>query len=238
CFPKEILELMNVPGLTKAQVASHLQKCRRNNWRVSEKRKYIRHPSHQAPSSGAQQRSSFRKFGTMPRPQTDVSNLQHNPDQTQRVQEFPFPTLNTDSIFAREESSIQQLYSPQLQVQPHYLRTDNLFNNQFLFVQNNIGGGLQQQHEIIFKMLGSQGLHEPIIGNSNYRPSLTFDSGHHHIQSYYNLDLDKAHGTTYSGSEIMFDTDVGNARVNDYKLNFNMENNYKSALTFDSGYHC
>ncbi|KAL0354473.1 UNVERIFIED_CONTAM: Two-component response regulator ORR26 [Sesamum radiatum] len=29
CFPKEILELMNVPGLTRMQVASHLQRPRR-----------------------------------------------------------------------------------------------------------------------------------------------------------------------------------------------------------------
>ncbi|EPS74246.1 hypothetical protein M569_00513, partial [Genlisea aurea] len=39
CFPKEILELMNVPGLTRMQVASHLQKCRNDNWRSPEERR-------------------------------------------------------------------------------------------------------------------------------------------------------------------------------------------------------
>nr|GMD46968.1 two-component response regulator ARR14-like [Ipomoea batatas] len=39
CYPKEILELMNVPGLTRMQVASHLQKCRNDNWRAPEERR-------------------------------------------------------------------------------------------------------------------------------------------------------------------------------------------------------
>ncbi|MCD7467501.1 hypothetical protein HAX54_004965 [Datura stramonium] len=59
---------------------------------------------------------------------------------------------------------------------------------------------------------------------NNYKPALTFDSGYHHIQSDYNLDLDAVHGKIYSGSGIMFGTDVGNAIVNDYNLNVNMDN--------------
>ncbi|GER45043.1 two-component response regulator ARR2 [Striga asiatica] len=39
CFPKDILELMNVPGLTRMQVASHLQKCRNDKWRSPFERK-------------------------------------------------------------------------------------------------------------------------------------------------------------------------------------------------------
>ncbi|KAL3618206.1 hypothetical protein CASFOL_038527 [Castilleja foliolosa] len=39
CFPKDILDLMNVPGLTRMQVASHLQKCRNANWRSPLERK-------------------------------------------------------------------------------------------------------------------------------------------------------------------------------------------------------
>ncbi|XP_069142927.1 two-component response regulator ARR2-like [Solanum lycopersicum] len=39
CFPTYILEAMNVPGLTRYQVASHLQKCRNNTWKAPRKRK-------------------------------------------------------------------------------------------------------------------------------------------------------------------------------------------------------
>ncbi|KAK4395065.1 Two-component response regulator ORR26 [Sesamum angolense] len=67
CFPKEILELMNVPGLTRMQVASHLQKCRNDNWRSPGERK-----SHNlaiqpvgSDTDGSQQRP--RRFGSMPR---------------------------------------------------------------------------------------------------------------------------------------------------------------------------
>ncbi|KAK3021565.1 hypothetical protein RJ639_046090 [Escallonia herrerae] len=73
CYPKEILELMKVPGLTRMQVASHLQKCRTDNWRAPEERRA--HPPC-APASSRhnsnnnypqpQQKSGPRKFGLMP----------------------------------------------------------------------------------------------------------------------------------------------------------------------------
>ncbi|MCE2055297.1 hypothetical protein HAX54_042366 [Datura stramonium] len=223
CFPKEILEGMNVSGLTRMQVASHLQKCRRNNWRVPKERKSIRHPLRQGSSSGSQQRNRFRKNGTMPHFQTNVSNLQYNSDQTQRGQEFSVSSLSTDSIFARGESSIQQqLCHPQFQIQPHNLSIGNPFDNPFLLSLNNVDGGIQQQHETFFEMLGSQGLQGPIIENTNYRPGLMFDSGDYHSQSNYNLNLDAAHGTIYSSRGTMFGTEVGNATVNN--LNVNMDN--------------
>ncbi|KAK2971626.1 hypothetical protein RJ640_026404 [Escallonia rubra] len=65
CYPKEILELMKVPGLTRMQVASHLQKCRNDNWRAPEERKS--HPPCVATSSNSQQQINPRKFGLMPR---------------------------------------------------------------------------------------------------------------------------------------------------------------------------
>ncbi|XP_073158886.1 two-component response regulator ORR26-like isoform X2 [Henckelia pumila] len=61
CFPKEILNLMNVDGLTRLQVASHLQKCRNVNWRVQEKRTH-RLSQHEDGSL-----FNPRKFGSMPR---------------------------------------------------------------------------------------------------------------------------------------------------------------------------
>ncbi|MCD9639657.1 hypothetical protein HAX54_024309 [Datura stramonium] len=211
CFPKEILELMNVPSLTKTQVASHLQKCCRNNGELQKNENIF--ITHHAKDPQVVLNKEVALENLKPCLQTDASNLQHNLDQTKIGQEFPFSTLNTDSIFARKGSSIQQLYIPQPQVKPHYLSIGNSFNKQFLFMKNNVGGGLQQQHGTIFEMLGSQGLHGPIIGNTNYRPVLTFDSGYYHTQSDYNLDLDAAHGTTYSGSRIMFGTDVGITRL-------------------------
>ncbi|MCD7467500.1 hypothetical protein HAX54_004964 [Datura stramonium] len=88
-------------------------------------------------------------------------------------------------------------------------------------------------------MLGSQGLHGPIIGNTNYKPALTFESGYHHTQSDYNMDLDADHGTTYSGSRIMFGTDVGNMRVNDYNMNVNTDNEitYSGSTMISDNYH-
>ncbi|XP_047961751.1 two-component response regulator ARR14-like [Salvia hispanica] len=65
-FPKEILEKMNVPGLTRMQVASHLQKCRNENWRSPEERKST--PGANPKSSGGEGSShKMRRFGSMPR---------------------------------------------------------------------------------------------------------------------------------------------------------------------------
>ncbi|XP_060174309.1 uncharacterized protein LOC132604987 [Lycium barbarum] len=206
---------MNVSGLTRMQVASHLQKYRSNNWRAPKDRKSIHKPSGQGSSSGSPQRRSFRRFGTMPRLQTNVPNRkqhQHNPDQTQKGPEFSFPTINTNSIFARGDSSTQQqLYRPQLQIQPPHLNIDN----PFLLAQNNASGEPQQQHGSLFGMSGSQGLQDPIIGSINYRFGLAFNIEDHHTQNDYNLDLNVAHVATYSGSTTMSGTSIRNATINE-----------------------
>ncbi|MCD7466289.1 hypothetical protein HAX54_002852 [Datura stramonium] len=225
CYPNKILELMNVPGLTRKVVASHLQKCRTNKWKAPKERKSIRYLSGRGSSNGSQQKSRFRKFGTMPPLQTNVPNLQCNPDQTQRGPEFLFSTLNANNIFTRGESSIQQqLYYPQLEVQPHYHNIDNPLNNPFLLAQHNAGGGLQQQHIPLYGMLGSQGLPDSIIVNTNFRSGLAFNNGENHTQSDYNLYLNAAHGTTYSGSEIMSGTYIENATINYYNMDVNADN--------------
>ncbi|XP_057793282.1 two-component response regulator ARR1-like [Salvia miltiorrhiza] len=67
CFPKEILELMNEPGLTRMQVASHLQKCRNDNWRSPEERKPTLQTSHHSsPNCSNRTQSKPRRFGSMP----------------------------------------------------------------------------------------------------------------------------------------------------------------------------
>ncbi|XP_011091823.1 two-component response regulator ARR14-like isoform X2 [Sesamum indicum] len=65
CYPREILELMNVPGLTRMQVASHLQKCRRGTWQSPDERKCkIVMPKMNLPQTSG--RAKPRKFGSMP----------------------------------------------------------------------------------------------------------------------------------------------------------------------------
>ncbi|KAJ8527680.1 hypothetical protein K7X08_015131 [Anisodus acutangulus] len=219
CFPKKILHVMNVPGLSRMQVASHLQKCRNKNWRAPNERKYIRRPSGQRSSSGSQKRSSFIKFGTKPHFQTNVSNLQQqqrNPGQTQSRTKFLFSSLNTNNIVPRGESSTHQLYRSKLHVQPHYLNIGSLFNNSFLSAQNNIGGGLQQQHGPLFGMVGSQGVKYSIIGSPKYRPK-EFNNGDHHCQNDYSFDLNATYVPTYSGSRIIFGTDIENATINEVR---------------------
>ncbi|KAK4729913.1 hypothetical protein R3W88_022901, partial [Solanum pinnatisectum] len=192
CYPKEILEVMihDVPDLTRMQVASHIQKCRCNDWRAPEERKHIHQPSSQGSSNDSKKKSTFQKYGIM--------------SQTKRGTNFPISTLNTNKSFARGESSIQQqLYCPQLQVQPSYLDINDQFNNSFFWAQNYAGDGLQQQHGPLFEMLGSQGLQDPIIENTNYSPALEFDSENHHNISDFSLDLNVAHVATYSGGHLV-----------------------------------
>lgn len=77
------------------------QKCHYNNWRSPEERKFIFHPSGQGSSSGfCEPRSSFRKFGTMPRHKINVPNMQCNLDKIQRSPESSLPNLNINDIFA------------------------------------------------------------------------------------------------------------------------------------------
>ncbi|KAL9157098.1 hypothetical protein ABFS82_09G123100 [Erythranthe guttata] len=66
CFPKEILELMKVPGLTRMQVASHLQKCRNDNWRSPQQRKASLAVQAVSTDSGGTGYKP-RRFGSMPK---------------------------------------------------------------------------------------------------------------------------------------------------------------------------
>ncbi|WMV34983.1 hypothetical protein MTR67_028368 [Solanum verrucosum] len=203
CYPKQIVEVMNVPGLTRMQVASHLQKCRSDNWRSPEERKYNRRPSSNTSLGDSQQKSSFRKFGTMPHFQKNISN------QGQRNPELTFPTLHTNSTFVSGESSTQEpLYPPQFHVQPHHLNIGNSFNNSFSSISYNVGGVIQQQRGVSFETLGSQQLQGSIIGSTNYRSDLTLNNGDRHTQNDYNLNLNVPHGTTYPGNIMLSDIDI------------------------------
>ncbi|WMV08129.1 hypothetical protein MTR67_001514 [Solanum verrucosum] len=197
CLPKKILEIMNVPDLTRMQVANYLQRCRINQRRPLEEQTYIQ----QGSSSGSQQRietSSHKIFGKILDLQTNVPNQIHRDPE--------FSPVNTNNIYA--SSTEQQLFHPELHVQQHYL-------NPFLSGQNNDGGTLQQQHDLLF---GSQA---PIIESTNSNFYMASNSGDHH---YYNLNreaqndyssgLNQVYVTTNSTSAMMIDMNGGNAIIN------------------------
>ncbi|KAL6520718.1 hypothetical protein OROMI_032278 [Orobanche minor] len=66
CFPKDILELMNVPGLTRMQVASHLQKCR-HGWQPSNERQGRRPKASKSSNSSIPTQTRTKKYGIIPR---------------------------------------------------------------------------------------------------------------------------------------------------------------------------
>ncbi|KAI3796942.1 hypothetical protein L1987_39629 [Smallanthus sonchifolius] len=63
CSPKKILDLMGVPGLTRKQVASHLQKYRKGKLNFNDKK---RRQNHALPSNLSLQGFNERKVGCMP----------------------------------------------------------------------------------------------------------------------------------------------------------------------------
>ncbi|KAK4713201.1 hypothetical protein R3W88_019108 [Solanum pinnatisectum] len=198
CFPSDILEAMNIPGLTRYQVASHLQKCRNHTWKAPRKRKSTCHSSGQLGiSSGS---SNLEIFETTPHLKMNVTNLQRQYDQeTQRGQEISF--IPNNNIFARgERSSLHEVYHPQLQVDPQYL---NPFDTPLLSsVENNNLAGLQQQHGPLSELLGLQGSN---IGSVDHRPELGFNNGIHHAQNDYALDV-----ATYA---TVPDTNIANSTI-------------------------
>ncbi|KAL7083726.1 hypothetical protein ACP275_14G180600 [Erythranthe tilingii] len=75
CYPKEILELMNEPRLTRMQVASHLQKCRKANWLPPGARKSKSTNTESTPPKNKARRSKTERFGSMP----FIDNDEFNP---------------------------------------------------------------------------------------------------------------------------------------------------------------
>ncbi|KAG5594335.1 hypothetical protein H5410_035567 [Solanum commersonii] len=197
CFPSDILEAMNVPGLTRYQVASHLQKCRNHTWKAPRKRKSTCHHSsgQLGISSGS---SSLGIFETTSHLKMNVTNLQQQYDQeTQRGQEISF--LPNNNIFARgESSSLHEVYHQQHQVDPQYL---NPFDTPLLSsAENNNLAGLQQQHGPLSELLGLEGSN---IGSVDHRPELGFNNGIPHAQNDYALDV-----------AIVPDTNITNSAIN------------------------
>ncbi|KAK6783943.1 hypothetical protein RDI58_017397 [Solanum bulbocastanum] len=233
CFPSDILEAMNVPGLTRYQVASHLQKCRNNNWKAPRKRKSTCHSSGQLGISSAS--SNLGIFETTSHLKMNVTNLQQQ--ETQGSPKTPF--LPNNNNFARGESStLQEVYHPQLQVDPQYL---NPFDTPLLSSpENNNVAGLQQQQGPLSELWGLQGSN---IQSADYIPGLEFNNGIHHAQNDYALDA-----ATYA---TVPDTNIANLTINGLGVaNTNFQQHigelqgsnigsadYTSGLEFNNGIH-
>ncbi|XP_049365727.1 two-component response regulator ORR26-like [Solanum verrucosum] len=210
CFPSDILEAMNVPGLTRYQVASHLQKCRNNTWKAPRKRK--------SSSLGIfETTSSHLKM--------NVTNLQQ--EETQRSPETPFLPN-----FARgaESSTLQEVY-----VDPQYLnfsgglqqqqegplwglQGSNIgleFNNGIHHAQNDYALDVATVPDTSIANLTINGLG---VANTNFQQhigdqlqgssniGLEFNNGIHHTQNDYALDV-----ATYA--TVPADTNISNATI-------------------------
>ncbi|KAL8542165.1 hypothetical protein ACS0TY_003141 [Phlomoides rotata] len=85
CYPKDIIELMNVHGLTRMQVANHLQKCRRGTWLHPTERK-LRIGAPMPTFGKTSNLSKVKRYGSMPplifNPQPR-SNIQENDENGQ-----------------------------------------------------------------------------------------------------------------------------------------------------------
>ncbi|KAH0651710.1 hypothetical protein KY284_031622 [Solanum tuberosum] len=257
CFPSDILEAMNVPGLTRYQVASHLQKCRNNTWKAPRKRK-----------SSCRQLGISSSLGifetTTSHVKMNVTNLQQQ--ETQRSPETPF----LPNFAGGESSTLQEVY-----VDPQYL---NPFDTTPPLLSNNVAG-LQQQGGPISELWGFQGsniglefnngihhaqndyaldvatvpdtnitnltinglgvantnfqqhigeLQGSNIGSVDYTPGLEFNNGIHHTQNDYALDVATVPDTNISNATIGEQILVAN---NDFQQHIGEQNMAQHIVT-------
>ncbi|CAA3000395.1 two-component response regulator ARR14-like [Olea europaea subsp. europaea] len=128
CYPKEILELMNEPGLTRLQVASHLQKCRKGSWRPNKERKghYINiEVSPEIKATNLKRKN----FGSMPVliKHLKQQNLQIN-ENSEKIQDRQIYSLANNNVFD---------YHPQVESQKNV--------NGFTFSQDNVEAPYMEQ---------------------------------------------------------------------------------------------
>ncbi|CAI9754108.1 unnamed protein product [Fraxinus pennsylvanica] len=110
CYPEEILELMNVPGLTRMQVASHLQKCRSRSWRPPEERKSHAVNNLASPKIEAT-KPRPRKYGSMPilTKHSEQKNLQIQ-ENTEIIQDPQiYDPMNNNNILLENYPQLPQV---------------------------------------------------------------------------------------------------------------------------------
>ncbi|CAA0831402.1 Two-component response regulator ARR2 [Striga hermonthica] len=78
CFPKEIHELMNVPGLTRMQIGSHLQICRNGKWRQKSREGSVQ-------QDNAEPNDKKPRYGHMPRLSTEPELHQGTNEEPQEA---------------------------------------------------------------------------------------------------------------------------------------------------------
>ncbi|GAA0173729.1 winged helix/forkhead transcription factor [Lithospermum erythrorhizon] len=153
CYPKEIWQLMNVPGLTRMQVASHLQKCRNYNWKIPKehrtktingrnKTSNISHPHHRSKNN-----LEIKRFGIQPQLPTIEKNQE--PLETQAL------TPNDKE----EVSNWQNNYHLQ---SPLEVTTDQWLNG------NNIPGGYTEANDGEVDLVNQYTMPNISTSGSNY----------------------------------------------------------------------
>ncbi|KZV47290.1 hypothetical protein F511_07713 [Dorcoceras hygrometricum] len=133
CYPKEILDLMNVPGLTRMQVASHLQKCRGGTWLPPNERKYkTGSPGSSSPKEARAPRSRTRRFGSMP-----IVGI--NPHDNQEVNQEK-STLDHEELYVNSSVGDNSTTSSDAEgYRPHIQPQDGYNNIPYGHVENNAG---------------------------------------------------------------------------------------------------
>ncbi|CAI9786760.1 unnamed protein product [Fraxinus pennsylvanica] len=131
CYPKEILEHMNVPGLTRMQVASHLQKCRNGSWRPYEERQ--RHYSNvESLPLTESTKPKQKRFGSMPvlTEHFEKQNLQSE-ENTEKTHPQIYDKKDDDHVFE---------YHPQLS----QVKSKQDLSG-YTFAQDNVAGPYTEQ---------------------------------------------------------------------------------------------
>ncbi|KAK6143210.1 hypothetical protein DH2020_023558 [Rehmannia glutinosa] len=190
CYPKEILELMNVPGLTRMQVASHLQICRNAKWLPPSERKSKTSPKKKA------LRTKGVRFGSMPR--LDMTNSQ--------IQEFTMdpPTDHDQNNLLEYIVNHDNAYHPQLLLDHHagnypFAQNNETFNNMGQF------GQTLAMNEPLFTINGSENYVTPNISSNQQRD---INITHEDAFEFSNMDsillnfsaLQQELGINYDGS--------------------------------------
>ncbi|KAI3448812.1 hypothetical protein Pfo_005477 [Paulownia fortunei] len=182
CYPKEILELMNIPGLTRMQVASHLQKCRNAKWLPPNERKSKLANAKTTPPKNKALRAKTVRFGSMPHPDKSYEfhlRIQEYHEMNHDQQFTIYQPTETNVLGDNYDGSSDNGYHPQLL----------LDHGNYLFAQDNETFNLGQLGQTF-------GMDEPFIDFP--ADAFEFPNMDSMVQSFSTLQQEL--GMDYSGS--------------------------------------
>ncbi|XP_051131215.1 two-component response regulator ARR14-like [Andrographis paniculata] len=135
CFPKHILEIMNVPGLTRLQVASHLQKCR-SDGKLPYQEKETTNPDYSMYPFSRLNRAKTTRFGLAPK----ISNENNN----RQAEQVPRATTS-NNVGSLQNMGQQNIINPAIN---EIIPNQNLLGNMIGSI--HVGTPLlqQQQHVV------------------------------------------------------------------------------------------